>query len=463
MSRSTLGHSLTPALTTWRELVTAGPTGPGIDFSDTNRTRRCRLRVDSFLADPSDETFRRLWSPETLGGYWRPNAAMLLRADGAIESLHALITEMDSAEQFNSSWLDQLGGTADGWGFYELFGRLQGGHEPIPSIEAKQALDTLGYDVGTDRRSLVTAIETFREDYDSVVGHATARTSYEIPIYAEIDEFFRLIETADRETISSQLTGPYAPLFRPLIGHRVHTAGADPIKWRGVDELIREHIDAREGGAYDDFETEHWGGTHIEIWKWQFAAYFDEVVRSEFDLTALTAAEIPRFFDRIEEPTDEFDAVSNVPAKMMGGQFHRLAWADIVAHCRENPAEAAVVLSDLFDEEIAIADRLNEFYEFCHHLTTRTENDRSPGSLLRAATALLMYAYPDRHITFQYQRLNNFFAAYSTAEGVEMGFNARQYREVAMACRVLLEKLEAYAGNASMIDVQTLIYIDDDA
>lgn len=463
MSRSTLGQSLTPALRTWGELVAAGPTGPGIDFSDTNRTRRCQARVDAFLADPSDEMFRRLWSPETLGGYWTPNAAMLLRADGALESLHTLITEMDSAEQFNSQWTEQLSGAADGWGFYELFGRLQGGHEPIPSIEAKQALDTLGYNVGTDRHSLIEAIETFHDEYDSIVGHTTAGTSYTIPIYAEIDEFFRLIETTDRETIRSQLTGPYAPLFRPLIGHRVHTDGADPIEWAGVGELIREHIDAREGGAYDDFKTEHWGGTHIEVWKWQFAAYFENVVRAEFDLTALTAADIPRFFDRIEEPTDKFDAVSNVPAKMMGGRFHRLAWADIVAHCRDNPAEAAVVLSDLFNEEIDIVDRLNEFYEFCSHLTTREENDRSPGSLLRAATALLMYAYPDRHITFQYQRLNNFFAAYSTANGVEMGFNARQYREVVIACRALLKKIEAHAGDASMIDVQTLIYIHDDA
>jgi hypothetical protein len=229
-----------------------------------------------------------------------------------------------------------------------------------------------------------------------------------------------------------------------------------------VDALIEAHVEARDSGAYDDLETSHWGGTHIESWKWQFADYFEDVIRTEFDLTALTATDIPRFFAAIEEPDVEFDAVSNVPAHMMGGQFHRLTWQDIVSYCHDNPDEAAAVLSDLYNEELPIVDRLNEFYEFFRHLTTRDENDRSPGSLLRAATALLMYAFPDQHITFQYQRMNNFFSEYSTLDGLDTGFNARQYHEVAIACRDLLSKIEDRTGDASMIDVQTLIYIADD-
>lgn len=70
------------------------------------------------------------------------------------------------------------------------------------------------------------------------------------------------------------------------------------------------------------------------------------------------------FFDAIEDPSEEFDVISNVPAKMMGGQFHRLAWNDIVDHCRSNPAEAAVILVDLFEEDLGIVDRLNKFHEF---------------------------------------------------------------------------------------------------
>jgi len=370
---------------------------------------------------------------------------------------------MDDAEEFDPTWVDRISGSGDAWGLYELFGRLHGGQKPIASLEAKQALETLGYAVDGGPHSVATAIDRFKAEYTESVGHASAGTEYELPIYAEIDEFFKLIETADRDLISTHLTGPYAPLFRPLIGHRIHTDTADALRWTGVDTLIENHIEARDSGAYDDLETSHWGGTHIESWKWQFKEYFTDVIWSEFDLTDLTAEDVPRLFDAIEDPPAEFDVISNVPAQMMGGQFHRLTWGDIVTHCRENSDAAAPVLSDLFDEELPIVDRLNEFYEFFHHLTVRAENDRSPGSLLRAATALLMYAFPNRHITFQYQRMDNFFQKYSTADGLDTGFNARQYKQVALACRTLLEKIEETTGEASMIDVQTLIYVADDA
>lgn len=463
MTRSTLGHSLTPALTTYRDVVADGPTGPGIDFTETNRTRLCQARFDAFLEDPTAERFRELWRAETLSGYWTPNVGTLLGPDDEVEPCQKLLSEMAAAEEFDPAWTGRLTRTDSGWGLYELFYRSRGGVEPIPTIEAKRVLTDLGYDVEDTPESVSAGIERFRETYDEHVGHASDGREYELPVYAEIDEFFRLVETADRETINSQLTGPYAPLFRPLIGHRIHTDSAEPFQWSGVEQLIKEHVEARDSGAYDDLETTHWGGTHIESWKWQFKDYFQDVVWSEFDLTALTADDIPELFTAIESPDAEFDAVSNVPAQMMGGQFHRLTWGDIVEYCHENPEQAAAVLSDLYDDELPIVDRLNEFYEFFHHLTTRDENDRSPGSLLRAATALLMYAYPDRHITFQYQRMDNFFTEYSTADGLDTGFNAQQYHEVAIACQDLLDMIESRTGDASMIDVQTLIYIADDA
>jgi len=79
--------------------------------------------------------------------------------------------------------------------------------------------------------------------------------------------------------------------------------------------------------------------------------------------------------------------------------------------------------------------------------------DRSPGSLLRAATALLMYAYPDRHVNFQYQRFTDFFEAYSTSDRLDTGFAASQYNEVMFACRDLLRLIEERTDTASMLDV----------
>lgn len=56
-------------------------------------------------------------------------------------------------------------------------------------------LRSLGYDnVGTPD-AVVTAISEFTEDYESVVGHVSAGTSYEVPLYAEVDEFFKLVQT----------------------------------------------------------------------------------------------------------------------------------------------------------------------------------------------------------------------------------------------------------------------------
>jgi hypothetical protein len=463
MSRSTLGQVLEPALRTFGDLVADGPNGPGIDFTETNRTHLCQARFDAFLEEPTSESFRELWSPATLAGYWMPNVGTLLGPDDEVESCEILLSEMATADTFDPAWAGRLDRTENGWGLYELFRRSRGGHEPIPTVEAKKVLTKVGYDIEDTPESTAAAIEEFADRYRDVVGHASADTEYELPIYAEIDEFFRLVQTTDRETINSQLTGPYAPLFRPLIGHRIHTDSADPLTWSGVEQLIDDHVEARDSGAYDDLETSHWGGTHIESWKWQFKDYFQDVVWDRFDLTALTADDIPALFAAIEEPDAEFDAVSNVPAKMMGGQFHRLTWGDIVDHCHENPEQAAAVLSDLFDDDVPVVDRLNEFYEFFHHLTTREENDRSPGSLLRAATALLMYAFPDRHITFQYQRMDNFFSEYSTADGLDTGFKAQQYHEVSIACQDLLDRIESRTGEASMVDVQTLIYVADDA
>lgn len=460
MTSSTLRQSLTPALTTWEEVVT--DEGPVVDLTETNRTRLCITRFETFLEEPTADSFRALWSPETLANYWRPTAGALLGEGEEVEHLHVVLSEMDDADEFNTAWLGRTSQNSSGWGFRELFARLEGGSEPIPTSEAKEVLDGLGYDVNDNPDSVVDAILKFKQEYDRHVGHASADTPNEIPIYAEMDEFFRLVNSTPRETINAQLTGEYAPLFRPLIGHQIHTESAEPFQWSGVDELIEDHVEARDSEAYDDYETEHWGGTHIESWKWEYRDYFQEVVRSEFDLTKITPDEVPALLEAIEEPTRDIGAVSNVPAKMMGGQFHRLAWGDIVDHCLENPDEAAVVLSDLFDEELPIVDRLNEFQEFLLHLTTREENDRSPGSLLRAATALLMYAYPNRHINFQYQRMDNFFQEYSTSDGLDMGFNSPQYREVAIASRDLLKRIEDNTGDASMIDVQTLFYVADD-
>lgn len=111
MTRSTLSHSLTPALTAWRDLVSNGPTGPGIDFTETNRTHACDQQFDAFLTDPSPETFRALRNADTLASYWASSAAVLLGPDSAIDSLQGVCSEMTEADAFDPTWLDRLAGS----------------------------------------------------------------------------------------------------------------------------------------------------------------------------------------------------------------------------------------------------------------------------------------------------------------------------------------------------------------
>lgn len=187
---STLGQSLRPALTAWGDLVADGPHGPGVDFSETNRTRLCRTRADAFLNDPTEETFRELWGPEALSGYWSPNAGTLLGPPNAVENLQTVLSEMRSAAAFDHSWTDRLPGGATNWGIYELYARLQGGTEPIPSLEAQSVLGDLGVDVTNDPTAIADGIRQFEETYRSQVGHASGGTEYELPTTPRLTSSF---------------------------------------------------------------------------------------------------------------------------------------------------------------------------------------------------------------------------------------------------------------------------------
>lgn len=135
MTRSTLSHSVTPALTAWRNLVSNGPIGPGIDFTDTNRTHACEQQLDAFLTNPSPDTFRELWDGDVIASYWAPSAAVLLGSDSAVDSLHDVCGEMLDADAFDPTWLDRLAGSDPGWAStnYTPGSKV----EPIPSRRSK--------------------------------------------------------------------------------------------------------------------------------------------------------------------------------------------------------------------------------------------------------------------------------------------------------------------------------------
>ena len=458
MSSDTPGQTLQSMLAGWKSAVSAGPDGTGFDFTESNRTAVCHRRVESFLDSPSADSFRQLWSEDALVNYWMPNAGAILNGDeDTIEELASLVDDVREAEAYDPDWESIV----DGPGLWELYGRLHADREPIPTHHAREALGRFRYEQHETRTEQCAEIERFREEYERRAGHVTAGTEYEVPIHVELDALFTLVATVDRVDVNAELHGPHERLYRPLIGFGRKPDPSEQLVWEGVDEVIENHLEARESGAYDDSTTEHWGGTYIEGWKWDYLEYFQEVVMEEFDLSNLDPDDIEPFFETIANPDERVHVVGDVVRKMMGHRQHVFAWNDIVDHSIEHPEEAAAAFSTLFDEDLFVEDRLNAFHEFA--ITPIDENDRSPGSILRASTALLMYAYPDRYVNFQYQRFSDFFEAYSNSGSLDMGFNASQYKEVLYACRDLLEQIEERLPEATMIDVQTIIYVDADA
>jgi hypothetical protein len=88
--------------------VSNGPTGPGIDFTETNRTHAYEQQLDAFLTDPSPDTFRALWNADTLAIYWAPSAAVLLGPDSAVDSLHNVCAELTDVDAFDPTWLGRF-------------------------------------------------------------------------------------------------------------------------------------------------------------------------------------------------------------------------------------------------------------------------------------------------------------------------------------------------------------------
>jgi hypothetical protein len=73
-----------------------------------------------------------------------------------------------------------------------------------------------------------------------------------------------------------------------------------------------------------------------------------------------------------------------------------------------------------------------------------------------------MGVYPDDYVNFQYQRFEAFFSDCSDVESLEMGFDARQYYRIVLACRDRRGAMQAELPNASMLDVHTLIRLYQD-
>ena len=454
-----LGPRSLKLLDTWADVITQESSGVGYDLSQPTRSAKCRDRLQEFLAEPKDATFRALWTPEVLAAAdeWSADVVINLYVSD-FEATAEQLASIPTAEEYRPEWSDVLPISAVGM---ELYGRTHQPASVIPSDQAVKALRKFNLSSSNAFEARVTSIQSFIELYRNRVGHLLSDSG--IPLTEEVDQLFRLVTTVTRDDLEAGIDGPQKELFQALLGYEGPNTGGQsgPITvyrdsaWSAVDG----HLDARNRGAYDDLEeTEHWGGTHIETWKWDFAEYVEEVIKSEFTLDELGPEDIDPFFDRWNASSDAYGGRigSQTPKKMMS-RYGKDKYTYACEFCRENPEQAADKLSTLFDESIHVETRLEQFEGLL------PDDILKAGSLLRFVSSFLMFAYPQEYVTFQYQRFNDFFSAHTSVESLETGFDTRQYYRVVLACRDIRDWLAEDLDDASMLDVHTLIYVHHDA
>lgn len=455
-----IGRRRRRLLSAWTEVTSSYPTGPGYDLTPPTRSERFREELSSFISEPSDEAFDRLWNRESIAaaGEWYPASIRNLWPD-SLADLAEFFDEIRQADTYDTTWENQVT-----WApsvVQELYSRSEP-DDPVVSEQARRGLRKFGINPKPGYTDFRDQLSAFRETYLEQSGPVTESHESPIPVSEEIDQLFRLMTSVETETIRSELSGPRGELYTALQGYPAPESsdrGPIDIDFEAATPAIDGHLSARHNGAYRDLETSHWAGQHYEWWKWDFADYVTNEVMSTYDVMGLDPGEIEEFIGAFWANADRYtdtDMLSTPVPQYLLGSWGVVQFADFKQHCTENPEEAAETLSILFDEEEHLIDRLERFHRFGQH------PEISDGNLLRVASTFLMGAYPNEFVNFQYERFETFFRDCSSVESLETGFDSRQYYRIVLACRDLRDALQKELDDANMLDVHTLIRLYQD-
>lgn len=455
-----LGPRRIRLLTAWQEVAQNEREGPSYDLTRPTRSERFQHHFADFISEPSEESFGSLWQSTHLhtAKEWYAETILNLWPE-SIEDLAKFFDDIRTADQYNPEWETEI--TGGGAAAQEVYSR-HNVNEGIVSMRARRGLQKFGVDPGSSFDDTRSALQNFSEVYKKYSGHVTGDADEPIPIFEEIDELLHLVTAVNEETIRVEAQGPRGALYNSLRGYpapETGDRGPIDINFDTATPPIDGHVAARRNNAYKDTTTEHWAGTHYEWWKWDFAEYVSQTVSADYDLTSLSAQDVPGFLDAFwansNEYTDTAILSTPVPQYLLGSWGVR-QFADFEQHCLDHPDEAAVVLSNLFDTQEHVVDRLRKFRSF------GSEPEISNGNLLRVATTFLMGAYPEEHVNFQYERFNTFFQDCSSLDELEKGFDARQYYRIMLACRDIRDAIRTELDGANMLDVHTLIRLYQD-
>lgn len=212
----------------------------------------------------------------------------------------------------------------------------------------------------------------------------------------------------------------------------------------GLGHLIEEYAKAKKEGFKRDH---HW---ILRLPKKRYLEHFESEIKREFDLQNLDGKDISTLIDKLKLNVKVGDRSNNFPVFMIG---NGRIWNSFRDLSYEEPDLAAEKLSTLFNEERNLEDRLQAFEEL---YGSAIEEAGSKGYIMSISSFLLMYAYPDRYIFYEYGVFKEFFEKYFSFS-VKQGFNPDQYVEMINYCETVLNRMGQHLEDPSMIDVYNMI------
>ncbi|WP_331232211.1 hypothetical protein [Natronorarus salvus] len=417
--------------------------------------------MNAFLESPSEERFLELWREDAITAYENPGPQLVLHSfNEEIQTLADFFQELSEADVYNEDWSERMWN----WALWEVYTRLNADQPVILTKEATTGLKGLGVDVSGSFEDRMNSLREFREYYTDQIGHPTSGTPHETTIRIELEQFFHALLTLSAEDVSAELKGPYKRFYRAVHGGREAVSErTESVSLQNETSVVYAYAWAKANGAYGrENRPDYWGGTHWENWKDAYATYIDESIRSEFTLEDLKPEDVEPLFDELTR-SDAAPISKPVATYLMGSQWGTYVWNDVVDRFVENPEESSALLSFFFDDSEDVMERLAAFKAHTIHLVD--ENDRSPGSIQRMATSLLMVAHPDEHVGLPPQKTATFLTDKSTLPKFKSGFRPEQYAVIIHALRTLRNELEQALRELgsdqrmTMLDVHNVIWI----